>query len=183
MEGESAFCAVRKDAGDDPDVTNGLLVCARVEKTPEGVSIDGGEGVGRVTKPGLDQPIGAAAINTVPRQMIRAALEAVCAETGDAPEETKPGIGTEEEKPNSYSVLGVLEETHLVIEPFEFIEEQPEGMVQLFVSDDITAGEDEVFSTVPAEFVEVEGVFFARFVPMESGLYTVAPEIIPEEES
>lgn len=108
---------------------------------------------------------------------------AVCAETGDAPEETKPGIGTEEDKPNSYSVLGVLEEMHLVIEPFEFIEEQPEGMVQLFVSDDITAGEDEVFSTVPAEFVEVEGVFFARFVPMESGLYTVAPEIIPEEES
>ena len=81
-EGEAAICAVRKDAGDDPDVTNGLLVCARVEKTPKGVSIDGGEGVGRVTKPGLDQPIGAAAINTVPRQMIRAALEAVCAETG-----------------------------------------------------------------------------------------------------
>ena len=82
MEGETAFCAVRKDAGDDPDVTNGLLVCARVEKTPEGISIDGGEGVGRVTKPGLDQPVGAAAINTVPRQMICAALEAVCAETG-----------------------------------------------------------------------------------------------------
>ena len=82
MEGSAAFCAVRKDAGDDPDVTHGLLICARVEKTPEGIRIDGGEGVGRVTRPGLDQPVGEAAINTVPRQMIRAALEAVCADTG-----------------------------------------------------------------------------------------------------
>ena len=83
-EGDAALCAVRKDAGDDPDVTDGLLVFARVEKAPEGIRIDGGEGVGRVTKPGLDQPVGAAAINTVPRRMIRSALETVCAETGYA---------------------------------------------------------------------------------------------------
>ena len=66
-----AQCAVRKDAGDDPDVTDGLLVFARVCRTDgPGVDIDGGEGVGRVTRGGLDQPVGAAAINHVPREMI-----------------------------------------------------------------------------------------------------------------
>ena len=79
-----ASCAVRKDGGDDPDATNGLLVYARVEKA-EGtarVLIDGGEGVGRVTLPGLDQPVGAAAINRVPRQMIREAVLAECEAAG-----------------------------------------------------------------------------------------------------
>ena len=78
----AARCAVRKDAGDDPDATDGCLVYATVRKTERGVTIDGGEGVGRVTKPGLDQPVGAAAINTVPRRMIAEAVEAICAETG-----------------------------------------------------------------------------------------------------
>ena len=55
---EFVSCAVRKDGGDDPDTTNGVLVYARVSKCPEGINIDGGEGVGRVTKPGLDQPVG-----------------------------------------------------------------------------------------------------------------------------
>ena len=69
-------CAVKKDAGDDPDATNGALVYAEVSiinRTEEGditVTIDGGIGVGRVTKPGLDQPVGNAAINHVPREMI-----------------------------------------------------------------------------------------------------------------
>ena len=81
-EPDAALCAVRKDAGDDPDVTDGLPVCARVERIGQGVEIDGGEGVGRVTKPGLDQPVGAAAINSVPRRMIREAVEAVCREAG-----------------------------------------------------------------------------------------------------
>ncbi len=66
-----AECAVRKDAGDDPDVTDSTLVFVRVSlsETP-GITIDGGVGVGRVTKPGLDQPVGEAAINSVPRAMI-----------------------------------------------------------------------------------------------------------------
>lgn len=74
-------CAIRKDAGDDPDVTNGMLVVADVRKTApqdESVLIDGGDGVGRVTKPGLDQPVGNAAINRVPREMIRSAVLSVC---------------------------------------------------------------------------------------------------------
>lgn len=66
-----AECAVRKDSGDDPDVTNGALVYARVERCDEpGIHVDGGVGVGRVTREGLDQPVGAAAINSTPRKMI-----------------------------------------------------------------------------------------------------------------
>ena len=60
--GHSASCAVKKDAGDDPDVTHGCLVFARVEPCPEkGVAINGGEGVGTVTKPGLRVAPGEAA--------------------------------------------------------------------------------------------------------------------------
>ena len=82
LDGETARCAIRKDAGDDPDVTDGMLIFASARKCPRGVAIDGGEGIGRVTKPGLDQPVGAAAINKTPRQMIRAAVDEVCAEAG-----------------------------------------------------------------------------------------------------
>ena len=75
-----ASCAVRKDGGDDPDITDGALIFARAEVIPgPDVVIDGGPGVGRVTRPGLDQPPGAAAINSTPRRMIaeqvRAALD------------------------------------------------------------------------------------------------------------
>lgn len=83
MDGEWARCGVRKDSGDDPDITNGMMVCASVSLSPDpGVWIDGGEGVGRVTLPGLDQPVGSAAINSVPRKMIQQAAEAVCDEAG-----------------------------------------------------------------------------------------------------
>ena len=74
-----ASCAVRKDSGDDPDVTSGMLVYASAERTQSGITIDGGEGVGRVTKPGLDQPVGAAAINSTPRRMIAENVKEVCA--------------------------------------------------------------------------------------------------------
>jgi len=74
----SASCAIRKDAGDDPDITDGALVYASVRKTNSGMTIDGGEGIGRVTKPGLDQPVGAAAINSVPRRMITDEIDTVC---------------------------------------------------------------------------------------------------------
>ena len=72
-------CAIRKDSGDDPDVTRDTLIFARVQKTDApGVTIDGCAGVGRVTKRGLDQPVGAAAINSVPRRMIQENVEEVC---------------------------------------------------------------------------------------------------------
>ena len=74
-----AQCAIRKDGGDDVDVTTGLPVIADITLLPDApgqVTIDGGPGVGRVTKPGLDQPVGQAAINHVPRRMITDALHA-----------------------------------------------------------------------------------------------------------
>ena len=72
---DSVKCAVRKDGGDDPDVTTGALIYADVRLSGSGgVRIDGGEGVGRVTRPGLDQLPGEAAINSVPRSMIRQEL-------------------------------------------------------------------------------------------------------------
>ena len=69
---DSVKCAVRKDGGDDPDVTTGALIFAEVSLSDEeGIRLDGGEGVGRVTRPGLDQPVGEAAINSAPRAMIK----------------------------------------------------------------------------------------------------------------
>lgn len=77
---KAVSCAIRKDSGDDPDVTDGTLIFATVAKSPiPGVQIDGGTGIGRVTKPGLDQKVGAAAINSVPRNMIRENVEEVMA--------------------------------------------------------------------------------------------------------
>ena len=65
-----ARCAVRKDAGDDIDATDGALVCAEVRLGGEEIVVDGGEGVGRVTRAGLEQPVGAAAITRDPRLMV-----------------------------------------------------------------------------------------------------------------
>ncbi len=78
---ETASAAVEKDAGDDVDATAGALIFADVSLcAAPGVEIDGGEGVGRVTKPGLDQPVGAAAINRVPRRMIAEQLRLLAEE-------------------------------------------------------------------------------------------------------
>ena len=118
--GVSSACGVHKDAGDDRDVTDGILIvaeafCGRaggadsaemICGTDSGtdvaevsreedsgsddarffdgitVQIEGGPGVGRVTKPGLDQPVGAAAINSTPRRMIEDAVRKVCRSVG-----------------------------------------------------------------------------------------------------
>ncbi len=83
-------CAVEKDGGDDPDITTGALIYAKVsygvftadekQSCPK-IVIDGGIGVGRVTQPGLDQPVGNAAINRVPREMIKREVLQICALT------------------------------------------------------------------------------------------------------
>lgn len=81
QEESAVICGVRKDGGDDPDTTNGLLIFARVEKCQKpGIQLDGGVGVGRVTRPGLSQEIGEAAINPVPKAMILKVAEEVCQE-------------------------------------------------------------------------------------------------------
>lgn len=78
LDKDRSECTVIKDSGDDPDVTNGMPVCSTVSLRPDGkVTLDGGEGVGRVTRPGLEQAIGEAAINRVPRQMILRELQTV----------------------------------------------------------------------------------------------------------
>ena len=88
-----ASCGIRKDAGDDPDVTDGILICARVSKTgtggdyeqiEEGISLylSGGVGIGRITKPGLSCKVGEPAINPIPREMIFAQVARVCREAG-----------------------------------------------------------------------------------------------------
>ncbi|HEX6014538.1 MAG TPA: cobalt-precorrin-5B (C(1))-methyltransferase [Geminicoccaceae bacterium] len=73
--GEAA-AAVVKDAGDDPDVTHGCLVRATVRRNPPGVGVTfhAGEGVGTVTRVGLQVPLGEPAVNPVPRQMMRDAV-------------------------------------------------------------------------------------------------------------
>lgn len=72
-------CAVRKDGGDDPDATDGMLVYAKLQKEDApGIIIKGGEGIGRVTRPGMDQPVGEFAINRVPREMITKELSQLC---------------------------------------------------------------------------------------------------------
>ena len=75
----SVTAAVIKDAGDDPDVTNGAEICVTVSflATVNKIIIDGGIGVGRVTKPGLGLEIGKAAINPTPLKMIKQAIEEI----------------------------------------------------------------------------------------------------------
>ena len=73
----SVSCAVQKDSGDDPDVTDGILVFAEVSQLAEGIVIEGGEGIGRVTRPGLACAVGEAAINPGPRNMIASSLQEV----------------------------------------------------------------------------------------------------------
>lgn len=76
-------CAIRKDSGDDPDDTNGILVFAKVERAVEpGVHIEGGVGVGRVTKPGLACAVGGPAINPTPRRMITSEVSSVMEQAG-----------------------------------------------------------------------------------------------------
>lgn len=80
-------CAIRKDGGDDPDVTNGILVYAKVNKInvvakDTEIELDGGIGVGRVTRTGLYQQPGEAAINPVPRKMILESVEEICQNHG-----------------------------------------------------------------------------------------------------
>jgi cobalt-precorrin-5B (C1)-methyltransferase len=86
IQDNTAYASVIKDAGDDPDITNGAEIRAEVSLIPQShdapIVIKGGTGVGRVTKPGLAVPVGEPAINPVPRKMIREAVREAVAECG-----------------------------------------------------------------------------------------------------
>lgn len=75
VQKEGISCTVLKDGGDDIDVTHGIEIVTTVTKVSKGIHIDGGVGVGTVTKGGLNQPIGSKAINSTPRNMISSNLK------------------------------------------------------------------------------------------------------------
>jgi cobalt-precorrin-5B (C1)-methyltransferase len=78
LDDGTARAVVVKDAGDDPDVTHGAhLTATAAWSTGTGLTLDGGDGVGVVTKPGLGLEVGRPAINAVPRQMITQAVAEV----------------------------------------------------------------------------------------------------------
>ena len=85
LEEGKASCAIQKFSGDDPDATAGVMVYSSVSWSREpGVHVDGGLGVGRVTKPGLKQAVGEPAINPVPMEMIKRAAEEAISDCGTA---------------------------------------------------------------------------------------------------
>jgi cobalt-precorrin-5B (C1)-methyltransferase len=108
-----ATCGVVKDAGDDPDVTHGATIRATVSfiETPGEVVLEAGEGVGRVTQPGLGLPVGAPNITRVPRKMMTEVVEALAAaqlrERGVRVVLTVPG-GEEMAKKTELIRLGVI---------------------------------------------------------------------------
>jgi cobalt-precorrin-5B (C1)-methyltransferase len=113
LEDGAATVGVVKDAGDDPDVTHGALVSARVGhgEPGSGVVFRAGEGVGTVTKPGLPLPVGEPAINPMPRQFIRAHVAAVAARyggTGDVVVEVSVENGAELARRTWNPRLGIL---------------------------------------------------------------------------
>ena len=88
LQGETIFASIIKDAGDDPDVTNGAEICATVQflsDTPapqyhvtlDNIILGGSKGVGIISKPGLAAKVGEPAINPVPRDMIKEAVQEV----------------------------------------------------------------------------------------------------------
>ena len=102
-----AYCI--KEAGDDPDVTDGIEVRAHIEQS-EQFEIIGGEGVGRFTLPGFDYPVGEAAINKGPREMMRQNIKENVRITISVPQGTEiakrtfnPRLGIE----GGISIIGV----------------------------------------------------------------------------
>lgn len=106
---EKGVCGIVKDAGDDPDVTNGSEVITKVELLPEdgAITFVGGDGIGTVTEEGLKLPVGEPAINPVPRQMTERALRKIIGDRGAVVTVSIPG-GEELAKKTFNPRLGVL---------------------------------------------------------------------------
>ena len=106
---KKGVCGIVKDAGDDPDVTNGSEVITKVELLPEdgAITFVGGDGIGTVTEEGLKLPVGEPAINPVPRQMTERALRKIIGDRGAVVTVSIPG-GEELAKKTFNPRLGVL---------------------------------------------------------------------------
>ncbi len=85
LERNFAQAAIIKDAGDDPDITHGAMICVTVEPSEIGIVFAAGEGVGTITLEGLPLPVGQAAINPVPRQLMTNIVHEICAQQSVAP--------------------------------------------------------------------------------------------------
>lgn len=85
LEDGSATASIIKDAGDDPDVTHGATIKVTVRPGGEGVTFKAGEGVGKITKPGLTLPPGEPAINPAPRAMMQSVIEQIAKQYGSEP--------------------------------------------------------------------------------------------------
>jgi cobalt-precorrin-5B (C1)-methyltransferase len=104
-----AQAAIRKDGGDDVDATHGMLIFARVRLNDSGeIVLQGGEGVGTVTRNGIGLPLGAAAINRTPRQTIEAAVREVIGPQRGALVEIFAPEGEERAKKTYNARLGIL---------------------------------------------------------------------------
>ena len=85
LDGKTAVCAIKKHSGDDPDVTDGILIYAQVKRSQsDDIAVDGGIGIGRITQPGLKRPVGEAAINPAPLSQIKDAVREAIDELGES---------------------------------------------------------------------------------------------------
>ena len=121
----SALCSVIKDGGDDPDVTSGAEICARVwhdANTENGVMLHGGDGVGTVTKPGTGIPVGDPSITRVPRRLITRSVQEAAGGLSFNVEISVPG-GEEIAKKTDNPRLGIVDGISIlgttgVVQPF-----------------------------------------------------------------
>ena len=121
----SALCSVIKDGGDDPDVTSGAEICARVWRdanTENGVTLHGGDGVGTVTKPGTGIPVGDPSITRVPRRLITQSVQEAAGGLSFNVEISVPG-GQEIAKKTDNPRLGIVDGISIlgttgVVQPF-----------------------------------------------------------------
>ena len=109
VEGQQAVAAIRKDGGDDVDATHGMLIFARVTLNDSGeISLQGGEGIGTVTRKGIGLPTGSPAINRTPRHTIETAVREAIGPTRGAQVEIFAPEGALRAQKTYNARLGIL---------------------------------------------------------------------------
>lgn len=169
---EEARCCVVKDAGDDPDVTNGAKVFAKVSKRDSGIEIRGGEGIGVVTKEGLRVSVGLPAINPVPKEMIRKSVAEALPEGEGAVVTISIPVGREVAKRTMNEKLGILGGLSVlgttgIVEPMSVEALKASIVPQIDVA--LAAGYDEVVLT-PGRMGEKRAV--QRGIPRDAVVLT-----------